>query len=149
MVKTIVLGDLHACPQALEQILTSGNLMGAERYVILGDVFGYGPSPITRFNPSGEKTDKKGCLELLEGRFYEKKVARKGSVSYILIPNRHVLLGNHGRMVLEGVPEGTDKNARASIEDTWKEIGVEGPIVPGEADKIAEGIHRGIKRPKK
>jgi hypothetical protein len=137
MVLTAIFSDIHSCPAALEQVLSLARKSGVERFVSLGDIPGYGP-------------DLFGCLEILEGRFYEKKTDKQGNASYVLVPNRYLLLGNHCNWLLNGnihTPK-VSPYARESIMYAWKQIGVDKPAPPGEAKKILDSIRSGVNLPK-
>ncbi|MBW2981899.1 hypothetical protein KY343_03410 [Candidatus Woesearchaeota archaeon] len=151
---TAIFGDGHACCErdrdknrnkdeyeglALEQVITSARKNGAERFVFLGDVIGYGPNPID-------------CINLMKRVFVRKT---KDGI-YTQIPNRHMLLGNHGLMFLKGeIPKYIDDDAEASIERIWEQLGVDiskdpvRPAIPGKADEILKSIHKGIKLPQR
>lgn len=52
--RTCVLADVHANLPALEAVLAAARALGAERWLLLGDVVGYGPHPVE-------------CIEVLAG----------------------------------------------------------------------------------
>lgn len=44
--KYAILSDIHAYPNALERVLADAKSCGAEKFLCLGDVVGYGPDPV-------------------------------------------------------------------------------------------------------
>ncbi|NKB67288.1 MAG: hypothetical protein GKR89_09535 [Candidatus Latescibacteria bacterium] len=44
--KVAILADIHANIEALEAVLLAADKAGAQRFVVLGDIVGYGPDPV-------------------------------------------------------------------------------------------------------
>lgn len=88
----LVFGDVHANLDALDAVLGAGRWRGVDAYLFVGDLVGYGPSPVE-------------CVErLLE-------LHRQGSLAWVV--------GNH-ELVVRGTvePEGYSEEALRTIEWT-------------------------------
>ncbi len=80
-----VFSDVHGNAAALEAVLAEAKRLGAEHFLCLGDIVGYGPHP-------------KECIERLRG-----------------MPNVTVIRGNHDQMVgLGGAEDGSNRLAKNS-----------------------------------
>ncbi|MFV0280642.1 MAG: metallophosphoesterase family protein [Rhodoblastus sp.] len=90
-----LLSDIHANREAFDACLNHARRQGAERYVILGDIVGYGADPVY-------------VVDVVRG------MQDKGAV---------VLLGNHDEAV-SGSLNGMNEYARASIEWTRGKLDV-------------------------
>jgi diadenosine tetraphosphatase ApaH/serine/threonine PP2A family protein phosphatase len=104
---TALISDLHANEPALRTALDDARRRGAERYVCLGDVIGYGASP-------------RICLELVMRLCVEKPQDPDALDGRTLYPGL-CLLGNHEAALLGS---GIDFNpkARAAIDWTREEL---------------------------
>jgi len=102
--RTAILSDLHANLSALEVALADARERGAERYVCLGDVIGYGARP----GP---------CLDLVMQLCTEDPRGLNGER---LEPGL-CLLGNHEQALLDGAEDFNPK-ARAAIDWTRDEL---------------------------
>ncbi len=109
---TAIISDLHANVPALEVALEDARRRGAERFVCLGDVIGYGARPtqcldvVMELCAAGARdTDRQGAnggpLELADGL---------------------CLLGNHEHALLHSAEDFNPK-ARAALEWTREELG--------------------------
>lgn len=87
--KVAIISDIHGNLPALEAVLGEIRRLGADSYLVLGDVVGYGPHP-------------RQCLEIVAN-----------------LPNATYLRGNHDHVVGSGLPEdGMNSQARAAAEWT-------------------------------
>jgi predicted phosphodiesterase len=87
----LVFGDVHGNLDALEAVLAEGERRGAEGYLFLGDVVGYGPCPLQ-------------CIGLLA------RLQARGRLAWVL--------GNHERVVL-GQIEPSEYSAEAMETLQW------------------------------
>jgi predicted phosphodiesterase len=108
---TAILSDLHANVPALEVALEDARRRGAERFVCLGDVIGYGAQPIP-------------CLELVMSLCVAgaKDGARTGADGAPLaLSDGLCLLGNHEYALLHSAEDFNPK-ARAALEWTREQL---------------------------
>jgi predicted phosphodiesterase len=90
----LVFGDVHGNALALDTVLEAGRARGAEGYLFVGDLVGYGPDPL-------------GCIERLA------PLAEAGSLAWVL--------GNHELVVRGDVePAGYSAEALQTLEWTRK-----------------------------
>jgi diadenosine tetraphosphatase ApaH/serine/threonine PP2A family protein phosphatase len=94
-VKTAILSDVHANLEALGACMTHARLQGAERFVFLGDLVGYGADPLA-------------CLDLIRG-----ELSRSGLA----------VRGNHDEAALGGLCENLNFIARDSAYWTRAQLG--------------------------
>ena len=135
---TALISDLHGNQQALEATLADAAERGAERYVCLGDVVGYGGRPVW-------------CLERVRELIGEGASDRAGRA---LLPGL-CLMGNHEQALLLS-PEDFNPRARAAIE--WTRSAVDagtdgrgadsaelwnflGELRPSREDERAQFVH--------
>jgi predicted phosphodiesterase len=92
----LVFGDVHANLLALDAVLAAGQARGAEAYLFVGDIVGYGPDPLE-------------CMERL------KPWADNGNLAWVA--------GNH-ELALRGDVESTGYSPEAiqTLAWTWKEM---------------------------
>ena len=104
---TALISDLHANEPALRTALADARARGAERYVCLGDVIGYGARP-------------RQCLELVMRLCVEQPADPEASPARTLYPGL-CLLGNHEAALL-GTGADFNPKARAAIDWTREEL---------------------------
>ncbi len=92
--KIAVLTDIHSNLEALNACLTHAHLQGAEQYVFLGDLVGYGADP-------------KACLDIIASKVSDGALA---------------VLGNHDEAVLGGLCENMAFVARDAIYWTRQQL---------------------------
>ncbi len=92
--KIAVLTDIHSNLEALNACLAHAHLQGAERYVFLGDLLGYGADP-------------KACLDIIASKVSDGALA---------------VLGNHDEAVLGGLCENMAFRARDAIYWTRQQL---------------------------
>ncbi len=85
--KVAILSDIHSNLEALKACLSHARSQGAEQYVFLGDLVGYGADPVA-------------CLDIIQEH------ASRGAV---------VLLGNHDQAAISGMCEEMNFVARDAI----------------------------------
>jgi predicted phosphodiesterase len=95
----LVFGDVHGNLDALEAVLREGQARGAEAYLFLGDLVGYGPDPIE-------------CIRRVM------KLAETGSLAWVA--------GNH-ELVVRGdlAPEHYSPEAQATLAWTQEQVTAE------------------------
>lgn len=114
--RTALISDLHSNLPALTTALADARARGAERFVCLGDMVGYGAEPrpvldlVMQLCVSGARDPATGA-SLADGL---------------------CLAGNHENALLNS-PEDFNPKARAAIEWTREEL-LRGPIAPGLPD---------------
>jgi len=106
--RTAIISDLHANVPALETALTDARARGAERYVCLGDVIGYGAQP----RECLDEVMRLCAAEPFDVRADPGDAALKGGIC---------LQGNH-EFALLGSAEDFNPKARAAIDWTRDEI---------------------------
>lgn len=145
--KTALISDLHSNLPALRTALADARARGAERYVCLGDVIGYGAQP-------------RECLELVMSLCCERPLDPEGDPSRPLYAGL-CLQGNHEQALL-GTAEDFNPKARAAIEwtrealqatperarahDYWDYLG---ELVPAMCDGLAMFAHGSPRNPVK
>jgi predicted phosphodiesterase len=92
--KIAILSDIHSNLEALQACLAHAHLQGAEKYVFLGDLLGYGADP-------------NACLDIISTKVSEGAVA---------------VLGNHDEAVLSGKTEDLVFVARDAVYWTRKQL---------------------------
>ncbi len=93
----LVFGDVHANLLALDAVLAAGGARGAEAFLFVGDLVGYGPDPLE-------------CMERL------KPLADNGNLAWVA--------GNH-ELAIRGDVESTGYSPEAiqTLAWTWKQMG--------------------------
>jgi len=140
--KTAIISDLHGNVPAVETAFRDALERGAERFVCLGDVVGYGAEP-------------RPCLDLVMRSCVED--ARHPFEDTPLLPGL-CLMGNHEQALLES-PVDFNPRARAAIEWTHEELGncerermlaywdFLGELEPTQCDEIAQFAHGSPRSP--
>ncbi|MBK7643838.1 MAG: metallophosphoesterase family protein [Planctomycetes bacterium] len=136
---TALISDLHANLPALETALADARVRGAERFVCLGDVIGYGARP-------------RECLEWVMRLCVEDPVDPGAAQARTLYPGL-CLMGNHEAALLGSGVDFNDK-ARAAIDWTREELNRSdareqnaafwdylGALVPAMCDGVAMFAH--------
>jgi len=95
--KIAILSDIHSNLEALNACLAHARSQGAEQYVFLGDLLGYGADP-------------KACLDIIASKVSDGAVA---------------VLGNHDEAVLGGLCENMAFMAREAIY--WTRLQLQQP----------------------
>jgi diadenosine tetraphosphatase ApaH/serine/threonine PP2A family protein phosphatase len=141
--RTALISDLHSNLPALETALADARLRGAERFVCLGDVIGYGAKP-------------RECLDRVMELCVAEPRDAAGDPARVLYPGL-CLQGNHELALLESAEDFNPK-ARAAIE--WTRAALGGPdgarywdfigeLVPAMCDSLAMFAHGSPRNPVK
>lgn len=105
---TAIISDLHGNRPALEVTLADARARGAERYVCLGDVVGYGAAP-------------RECLDVVMTLCVPEAVDPEDNGSQGALEDGLCLLGNHEQALLYHAEDFNPK-ARAAIDWTREEL---------------------------
>jgi diadenosine tetraphosphatase ApaH/serine/threonine PP2A family protein phosphatase len=110
-----IFADIHANLEAFEAVQQDINSIGVDQKVFLGDVGGYGPSPVE-------------CIELLISFLSDRDIA---------------VLGNHDHALLTGDTEGFNRHADMAI--MWQESIIRGAGARGaKCLEFLRSLKRGV-----